>query len=432
VGHVTDLIVTGDNVTRMYWVDRTMQWVKLIDGKYVVICIIKQTIVTSCPCTVSYQKRTLVSMLRTRRELQMSRKRGRPLHVVPMSADESRSKLQRIINACEPGPPKSAAELLAKAAGLLDPRHQSHGHSTVQSKKRASKLKVFDVSSQDQMRSHIDEAMIVLTDGRHGLTAALSLDSISIVALYYQEPTYIFETDRGRPYDGRSEEEIDAIRYYNKYNVDAETRGFDGFVLQPANVYVSEVDHRAGARFLAAEPLVYAERDQHQYQGFERENADGTLDYVMLIRTKTTIRILDPTIGLILRDHVWLRRGHPCSPGTLPPALICTDHAYRRTGRRLSIRTRCQHGWCRANKQPYRDGIAATYKQRSQYDDMVEEGRREEERIREWRVDVLSPAELQQADDNTTRDDEPDPFLLPLVNRSSDHNQWVDSSVLGQ
>jgi hypothetical protein len=72
------------------------------------------------------------------------------------------------------------------------------------------------------------------------------------------------------------------------------------------------------------------------------------------------------------------------------------------------------------------------YKQRSLHDAMVEEGRREDERLREWEVDVLSPADLQQADENTTRDDEPDPFLLPFVTRSSDHNQWVESSVLGQ
>jgi hypothetical protein len=166
----------------------------------------------------------------------MSRKRGRPLSVVQMSVHESSSKLQRIINDCEPGPPKSAAELLTKAAGLLDPRHHSHGHSTVQSKAWAAKLEGFDVSSLDPMRSHIDEAIIVLTDRRHGLTAALNKDVILIVALYYQEHDYTFETDRGEPYVGRSQEEIEAIHDYNKYDVDAKQEGLmDTSFVQPTS-----------------------------------------------------------------------------------------------------------------------------------------------------------------------------------------------------
>jgi hypothetical protein len=72
------------------------------------------------------------------------------------------------------------------------------------------------------------------------------------------------------------------------------------------------------------------------------------------------------------------------------------------------------------------------YEQRSKHDAMVEEGRRGEEEQSAWMVSALTPAELRQADENTTRDFEHDPFLLPLATRSSDHNQWVESSVLGQ
>jgi hypothetical protein len=238
----------------------------------------------------------------------MPRKRGRPLNVVQMSVQASSSKLQKIINDFEPVPHDRAAELLTEAAELLNPRRRSRGRS-----RWAADLEAFGVSSLDPMRSHTEEAVTVLIDQRHGLLAALNKDVIFIIARYYQEPDYIIETDRGLPYGGRSRGDTKALLDYNKYNVEAEARWFDGFVRVPANVYVPDIDRALGARFLVAQPPIFTEIDQHQYQGFERENIDGTLSYVMLARIKTTIRRLDATDGLTLCDHVWLRR----------PAMIC-------------------------------------------------------------------------------------------------------------